>query len=535
MDQIQLIEYIKKLDDTQRKLGYKIIVNEKQVGLIGLNGKNIKIQFHQTKHKSHFNKVLKSFLNHLYINYNINHNLYLLVFPDEHSLNEICDSSSKIVFIKKKHLKNNNQECNLYIIKTRLFNEHLDETDENQYADKNYYIVKSKYLDEQGVDKIMKKRKMWDKYNTSKPQQKNPDYIHVDQHYKNDKSLWKYKTQLKSQINLTDDIKSVDNKYNLVEYLKKQKDSKLDKMLLEQHHVNLFDIYKNQKLLNKYKNIFDKGKVWIFKFIYSTGGENITIVKSFDELADYINNVSLANKNKWEKLNMNTYNRLSKWSKSYYFVEWVLQEYITNPMLYEDKKFHLRVCYVYYYNTLKKQKEGYLLNNYIILTAKLPYKAGDYLNKEIHDSHGGSTPFEFDYNPTLTNLLPLKQNLNINKQIKYLFKNILSVSNTKCYPESKSCYHIFGGDIMITDDYQVKLIEINGSSGYGNKNKVKTNYPPILFEQAMTHIVDKQFPPKFEVQEKSGKGKTKISSGKSSKKTKTKTKTATEQPQFIKL
>jgi hypothetical protein len=549
MDQIQLIEYIKKLDDTQRKLGYKIIVNEKQVGLIGLNGKNIKIQFHQTKHNSHFNKVLKSFLNHLYINYNINHNLYLLVFPDEHSLNEICDSSSKIVFIKKKHLKNNNQECNLYIIKTRLFNEHLDETDENQYADKNYYIVKSIYLDEQGVDKIMDKRKIWDKYNTSKPQQKHPDYIHVDQHYKNDKSLWKYKTQLKSQINLTDDTKNIDNKYNLVEYLKKQKDSKLDKMLLEQHHVNLFDIYENQKLLNKYKNIFDKGKVWIFKFIYSTGGENITIVKSFDELADYINNVSLANKNKWEKLNMNTYNRLSKWSKSYYFVEWVLQEYITNPMLYEDKKFHLRGYYLFHRISPNK-KEGYILNNHRIFTARDPYKKGDYLNKDIHDTHFGSTSKYIDLIPDISDLIGTVKTAKLERDILYLLKHILDATNTVCYKEDKSCYHLFGSDIMITDDCQIKFIEINGSVGlpdYNDSTK-KINHPKKIFKGVMDMIVDGHFPPdgtqKNNMRNSRLSGRTSsastrkyrsVLSGKSSKKTKTKAKTATEHPQFIKL
>ena len=55
------------------------------------------------------------------------------------------------------------------------------------------YIVKSKYLDNKWVKKTLKKHNPnWEEYNTRHPQKTHPDYIHVDQHYASDKSLWKY-------------------------------------------------------------------------------------------------------------------------------------------------------------------------------------------------------------------------------------------------------------------------------------------------------------------------------------------------------
>jgi len=38
----------------------------------------------------------------------------------------------------------------------------------------------------------------------------------------------------------------------------------------------------------------------------------------------------------------------------------------------------------------------------------------------------------------------------------------------KCYNGNSNCYQLFGADIMITDDYQVKCIEINYKPGLTN-------------------------------------------------------------------
>ena len=45
----------------------------------------------------------------------------------------------------------------------------------------------------------------------------------------------------------------------------------------------------------------------------------------------------------------------------------------------------------------------------------------------------------------------------------------------KCYEESKYCCEVFGIDFMITDDYIVKLIEINAEVGI-----MRTNISEVL-------------------------------------------------------
>ena len=55
---------------------------------------------------------------------------------------------------------------------------------------------------------------------------------------------------------------------------------------------------------------------------------------------------------------------------------------------------------------------------------------------------------------------------NIKDQIIYLCKYIKTLLPImKCYPESKNCFQYIGFDFMVTNNYQVKLIEINQRPG----------------------------------------------------------------------
>lgn len=361
---------------------------------------------------------------------------------------------------------------------------------------KKYYIIKSKYLEDNEVDKIMNKREIWEKFNIDNPQQKNPDYIHVDQHYAKDKSLWKYKSFLKSQIDLYNDKNNIDNKYKLIKNLRKLNNEKIDEMLLEQKKVNLYNIYIKKININKYKKLFDNNKKWIFKFIFSFGGENIIILESYKQFISFITEQIKKNKKKWERLDYDKYKKMSRWTKSYYFVEWVLQEYVDDPLLYNNKKFHLRGYYLF--NKSENAKEGFILDNHRIFTAKENYKKTDYLNKDIHDSHFGSTSKYIDYKPDIIKLL---KNKNLEDDIKYLFKKILKITKTNCYEENENCYNLFAYDIIITKDEKIKLIEINSSAGlpsYSDDFK-KVNHPYKIFKGILESIVDKLFVPKEKI------------------------------------
>ena len=474
-----------------------IIDDKKKIGSLKLKNKRLDIDINKINYHKYFNTIVKEFIRFIFNKYKINSNLFLKINKDNILLNEICHQNKNIKFIKIIYDSNQNKEYKLYLVNANKYIEPI-QTDVETNKRKTY-IVKSKYLDTTFVDNEMNKTHQWLNYDKT-PGKRHPDYIHIDQHFKSDKSLWKYKTKLKSQINITDDKNNIDNKYKLIELLNKQKlnttdTKKLKDMLLDQHLINMYDIFHNKDKIDKFKNSFNNGKVWIFKFLYSSGGENIVIINNFDDLKNYVQNVIESNKNKWQKLNIQQYAKMSKWRKSFYFIEWVLQEYITKPLLYEDKKFHLRGYYIYSRNSKSKSKQGFILDNHRIFTAKDKYINDDYLNKDIHDTHMNSTTKYINFKPHISNLIGQKESQKIENDIKFLFKNILNVTNTLCYQEDESCYHIFASDIMITSNNKIKLIEINGSAGlpYFEDDIKKINHPTKIFKNILNSIVYPKF------------------------------------------
>jgi len=135
----------------------------------------------------------------------------------------------------------------------------------------------------------------------------------------------------------------------------------------------------------------------------------------------------------------------------------IISEYITNPLLFENRKFHIRgymlvITHPYNYKLFKFGK---------IITAKNNYKNTDWHNKDIHDTHIKSTPKNL-YFPS---------DLELSKdKLKHIMTQMHTIA--KClgtmlekhahpYPESNVGFTILGLDLMITTDYVVKLLEVN--------------------------------------------------------------------------
>jgi hypothetical protein len=149
----------------------------------------------------------------------------------------------------------------------------------------------------------------------------------------------------------------------------------------------------------------------------------------------------------------------------------IISEYIQNPLLYEGRKFHLRMFIL-----INSEPFSWSFwDRGKAMTAKLPYKKGDWTNKLIHDSHGETTPKDI-YFPE--DILPKDKYNHVYQQMELILSAVAEIIKPyiRCYEESKYCCEIFGIDFMITDDYVVKLIEINAEAGYGSKNKDKTKY-----------------------------------------------------------
>jgi glutathione synthase/RimK-type ligase-like ATP-grasp enzyme len=352
------------------------------------------------------------------------------------------------------------------------------------------YLIKSNCIDKKTIKKNFDKN-YWIPYNSkNKNKNKNIEFMFVDTKYTFDKSLYNIKADIKNMIDLSSDNFSVTNKSNLFMNLFKLKNKKVNKYLPQQKFINLYNIYKKKDKLENYKFFFNN-KVIIFKYVYSLGGKNIFIFKDYLNFEENIKKIINKNKKIWSVLDYNEYLKYNK-KKEKYNIEWVIQEYITNPFLIEGKKNHFRSYLLFD----KNKKTGYYLNKSIIATSNKKYKNDDYYNKDIHDTHFYRTDKQINFPDNFNNILKKNDIINIHKQIIEIFSFILDIfkDNVKCFKENKKCFHLFGCDLLLTDNLQIKLLEFNGNPACSADifKKGKYNYPQIIFELIIKKIIDKK-------------------------------------------
>ena len=363
---------------------------------------------------------------------------------------------------------------------------------------KYYYIIKTNNIAKKKIKSAMDSRLIWEEFNIKNPPQKNPDFILVDKETANDKSLWKYETILKSQVDFKSDS-TISNKFELIKSLNNLKNPRINSFLLPQHYINLYDINKNKTQIGKYKKLFStqsNKKVWIFKFIYGHAGKNIIVFDNFPDFQNFINSILNKHSKKWKSVDYQKYKEYGRWKKSNYLFEWVLQEYLLHPALYQKKKFHIRGYYLFFQQNY--DKHGYLFHNSRIALANKEYKIGNYLDKNIHDTHLPKNPTKniLNLKPHIYKLMKPTQISRLEQDLKFLFHHITKINKVKCYHTDRSCYNLYGFDIILTSDFKIKLLECNlfpALPSYQEKlNKV--NHPHHIFDGILDCILD----PKFE-------------------------------------
>jgi len=309
--------------------------------------------------------------------------------------------------------------------------------------------------------------------------------------------------------------------YNIECFINNKVDRKLHKQILNKDiiykqfkelindKVDLFlpKTYDNIFKVKKEELEFDKNKIYIIKPSNSWKGYGIKIITNEKEFNEYKNNINIINKhiNKLRNIrykNIDVNNKtieyinknkdLKKCYEKYFNIpldsfekvfskQIIIQEYINNPLLFNNKKFHLRS-----YLMIK------LFNNNIsfsyfkkakILTAKDNYINNDYLNHDIHDTHIGSTDKDYYFPKDLQKYANKKINDDI---IEYLYKQMDIIgnitvqidkkNNLKNYDKVSNAFDVLGVDLMITEDFQLKILEYNVHNiGHGVINKDAEN------------------------------------------------------------
>ena len=220
--------------------------------------------------------------------------------------------------------------------------------------------------------------------------------------------------------------------------------------IADKHMAKTFNILKIKDDINDRKT--SDGIYIIRSVVKSVGsGEGIEYITNKKELLAIINKYK----------NNNKYNKV------------IASEYIQPLLLYDNKKFHIRV-YILFLNNRGKITWSTNLNGRIFC-AKTNFINDNYDNLEIHDTHGRYStrniyfPEEFNYGKENTEKVLSQMELILSKVVKIIKTNL------KCFPESKNCFEVFGIDFMVKDDFTVMLIEINddvGNLSFPLENKI---------------------------------------------------------------
>jgi len=311
------------------------------------------------------------------------------------------------------------------------------------------YLIKSQYLDAERIEKYFRP-KGWTKFDGRK--HLNPTLIYLDGMSIYDKSVYKYHAFVKNQIG--DDKNFLSDKDNLPNIVQKK------------YQMTTFLINLKTFREGVYTKIFTKDKVWILKPARGREGIGIKIVQSFEEFKKYLTQDIKKMKLKIKRTD-----------------DWVLQEYILNPMLYKERKFHLRVYFMVFQNNI------YLFPHYLIITAESKYKNSDFDNKDIHDTHYSEGSIRNKIFPEDTSFSK-KEVESIQQNMINLFKFMKSkMIKMRCYEGDEHCYEMFAADMMLTSDLKLKILEVNARIGWPATMDRKYN----LFEDQLNIVLGELF------------------------------------------
>ena len=293
------------------------------------------------------------------------------------------------------------------------------------------YYAKNKYFQKQ-INNYFKNYKWTFNKNTKNLQD-------IDYFNKNKCTTCKFVSQIKN-------INNLGNKklqyYSLITYLK-HRPKYLPKTIA-------FSI----KNYNKLYNLFNNNKLWIIK----------------PENDSFRNGVKI----------INSYNQLESWINKYKYKNWIIQNFIDNPLLYNNHKFHLRI-YAIIINSKKSYNVFVYKNGFIYLASHL-YNNNDLLDLKSNLTGEGSKEQVKLFPEDFINKFKKNKYIQIKNQInKIIYDSVMSVKNKlKCYNKTvdSKCYKLIGYDILIDNKFNAHLLEIN-------TRLITFKYPPNYFKQNM--------------------------------------------------
>lgn len=175
------------------------------------------------------------------------------------------------------------------------------------------------------------------------------------------------------------------------------------------------------------------------------------------------------------------------------YQEWALVKYLEKPLLLEGKKFHIRSYMVI--SIIGGVVRGYWYPTGFVYLAKNRYDLSDISDTTKHVTTGLEI-FDDEKDLIFPDFFlkhyPSSRVENINKQIIKLFKFVFD-AHYKDFSKPQhcqNCFEIFGTDIMITEDFRVKLIEVNEKVGFGGPQVWRKKFIADLFDITLGKVYE---------------------------------------------
>lgn len=335
------------------------------------------------------------------------------------------------------------------------------------YLRKYSYMIKSEYLESKDYIDFFKKRGNWTE---SKDDKNYVDFLFIQGgKFLRNKKLWNIKSLINNNVDReTLKITKKHQQHNIIseEFRKK--------------FLNVQEFFELNPKFNpmKYKDFIEKNKIIIMKPTDGFGGKSIYIIDNYEQFVKIIKYLKIEkNKDKWSKRN--------KFNEGITRINWVLEKYIIDPHLYDNKKYHFRLYYIH-----TSDNQGFIYKKLRLAVAEKDYIKKDFKNTQIHDTHFVTNR---DIGLIYLDQILSKENYeNVFEQILILFNNISNNLKINCYSNTNYCFEIFAADLMLEKNLQVKLLEINTNPGFN----IKSGFAPNLLDNILDHIIDNVLPPK---------------------------------------
>lgn len=185
----------------------------------------------------------------------------------------------------------------------------------------------------------------------------------------------------------------------------------------------------------------------------------------------------------------------------------VLQKYLEDPLLYQNRKFDIRIwvlvdhmlnVYMFKEGHLKTSSEEYNPISKEPFVHLTNYSIQKYSQNFSKYEYGNEVPFSDLQSFLDKNKIKLNFQSEIIPQIKHLIELSMSSVGKKFYREnSKFSFQIFGYDFIIDKNFKAWLLEINDNPGLSESSPLIKMLVPRMIDDAFRLTLDRLFSTKY--------------------------------------